>query len=155
MDIVTLFDAMQTLNADDAFKPRLTLEQWRAIQPYLARQEFRAGDLIIREGDRDRTMYFLERGTLQVFTSTPKAVGGRLSLLRAGAVVGEVGLFSDQPRMANVEAMTPCALWALRGPRYDELAARSPVLALEIARAVAALMGHRMRVNIERGNAVS
>jgi CRP/FNR family transcriptional regulator, cyclic AMP receptor protein len=75
--------------------------------------------------------------------------------LRAGAVVGEAGLFSDQPRMANVEAMTACALWALRGVRYDELAVRSPVLALEVARAVAALMGQRMRANIERGNAIS
>jgi CRP/FNR family transcriptional regulator, cyclic AMP receptor protein len=155
MDIVTLFDAMQTLNADDAFKPRLTLEQWRAIQPFLVRQEFRAGELIIREGERDRTMYFLERGTLQVFTSPPKPGAGRLSILRAGAVVGEAGLFSDQPRMANVEAMTACAVWALRGVRYDELAVRSPVLALEVARAVAALMGQRMRANIERGNAIS
>ncbi len=155
MDIVTLFDAMQSLNADDAFKPRLTLDQWRAIQPFLARQETRAGELLMREGERDRTMYFLERGTLQVFTSTPKPGAGRLSILRAGSVVGEAALFSDQPRMANVEAMTPCAVWAMRGTRFDELAARSPTVALELARAVAAVMGQRMRANIERGNAIS
>jgi CRP/FNR family transcriptional regulator, cyclic AMP receptor protein len=155
MDIVTLFDAMQSLNADDAFKPRLTLDQWRGIQPFLARQECRAGELLMREGEHDRTMYFLERGTLQVFTSTPKPGGGRLSILRAGSVVGEAALFSDQPRMANVEAMTPCAVWAMRGTRFDELAARSPTVALELARAVAAVMGQRMRANIERGNAIS
>jgi CRP/FNR family transcriptional regulator, cyclic AMP receptor protein len=155
MDIAILFDAMQSLNADDAFKPRLTLDQWRTIQPFLVRQDVRAGELLVREGERDRTMYFLERGTLQVFTNTPKPGAGRLSILRAGSVVGEAGLFSDQPRMANVEAMTQCAVWAMRGPRFDELAARSPSLALEIARAVAAVMGQRMRANIERGNAIS
>lgn len=155
MDIATLFDAMQSLNADDAFKPRLTLDQWRAIQPFLVRQDVRAGELLMREGERDRTMFFLERGTLQVFTSAPKPGAGRLSILRAGSVVGEAALFSDQPRMANVEAMTQSAVWAMRGPRFDELAARSPTIAFEIARAVAAVMGQRMRANIERGNAIS
>jgi CRP-like cAMP-binding protein len=78
-----------------------------------------------------------------------------LSILRAGSVVGEAGLFSDQPRMANVEAMGPCVVWALRGPRYEELAARNPALMLEVVRAAAALMGVRMRANIELGQAVS
>jgi CRP/FNR family transcriptional regulator, cyclic AMP receptor protein len=99
-------------------------------------------------------MYLLESGTLQVFVQPPKA-GTKLSILRAGAVVGEAGLFSDQPRMANVEAMGACVVWALRGPRYEELAARNPTLTLELVRAAAALMGVRMRANIEAGNAVS
>jgi CRP-like cAMP-binding protein len=70
-------------------------------------------------------------------------------------VVGEAGLFSDQPRMANVEAMTACVVWALRGPRLEELSARNPALALELVRAAAAVMGVRMRANIEHGQAVS
>ena len=37
----------------------------------------------------------------------------------AGSVVGEPGLFNDGPRMANVEAMTACEVWALRGPRLE------------------------------------
>ena len=42
--------------------------------------------------------------------------------------------------MANVEAMTPCVVWALRGPRMEELAQRSPALALELLRAAGAVM---------------
>jgi hypothetical protein len=57
--------------------------------------------------------------------------------------------------MANVEAMGPSVVWALRGPRYEELAARNPALTLELVRAAAALMGVRMRANIELGQAVS
>lgn len=155
MDIATLFEAMQSLNAEDAFNARLTLDQWRGIQPFLVRAEYRAGDLLIRQGEVERTMYFLERGTLQVFTNSRVPDGGRLSILRTGSVVGEVGLFSDQPRMANVEAMTPCAVWILRGARFDELAARNPSVALELARSIAAVMGRRMRANIERGQAMS
>ena len=155
MDIQELFDAVHSLNADDAFKPRLSLEQWRLLQPYLTRHATRAGDLLVKQGDHDRTMYLLESGTLQVFVSQAKPGVSRLSILRAGSVVGEAGLFSDQPRMANVEAMTACVVWALRGPRLEELSARNPALALELVRAAAAVMGVRMRANIEHGQAVS
>ena len=155
MDIQELFDAVHSLNAPDAFKPRLSPEQWRAFQTFLTRHEIRAGDLLVKQGDHDRTMYLLERGTLQVFVSNPKPGVTRLSILRAGSVVGEAGLFSDQPRMANVEAMAPCVVWALRGPRLEELTVRNPPLALELVRAAAAVMGVRMRANIEHGQAVS
>jgi CRP-like cAMP-binding protein len=52
--------------------------------------------------------------------------------------------------MANVEAMTPCAVWALRGPRLEELAQRSPALALELLRAAGGVMATRMRANLQR-----
>jgi CRP-like cAMP-binding protein len=155
MDITELVDAIHSLNGSDAFKPRLTLEQWRLLQPFLTRHEIRAGDLLVKQGDHDRTMYLLERGTLQVFVSNAKPGESRLSILRAGSVVGEAGLFSDQPRMANVEAMTACVVWALRGPRLEELAARNAGLTLELVRAAASVMGVRMRANIEYGIAVS
>jgi CRP-like cAMP-binding protein len=155
MDIQSLYDAVHSLNAADAFKPRLPLEQWSTLQAYLTRHEVRAGDLLLTQGEHDRTLYLLESGSLQVFVTQPKPASSRLSILRAGSVVGEAGLFSDQPRMANVEAMTPCVVWALRGPRYEELASRHPALALELVRAAAAVMGVRMRSNIELGRAVS
>ena len=155
MEIQELYEAVHTLNAPDAFKPRYSPEQWRAFQTYLTRHEVRAGDLLVKQGDHDRTMYLLQSGTLQVFVSQAKPGASRLSILRAGSVVGEAGLFSDQPRMANVEAMTTSIVWALRGPRLEELIARNPPLALELVRAAAAVMGVRMRANIEQGQAVS
>jgi CRP/FNR family cyclic AMP-dependent transcriptional regulator len=46
--------------------------------------------------------------------------------------------------------MTPCAVWALRGPRLEELAQRSPALALELLRAAGGVMATRMRANLQR-----
>lgn len=154
MDIQNLYNAVTTLNANDAFKPRLSLEQWRLLAPYLSRHEVRAGDLLIKQETRERTMYLLESGSLQVFvTGNPGRL--RLSILRPGSVAGEAGLFSDQPRMANVEAMTACVVWALSGLRLEELAVRNAALTLELVRAAAAVMGVRMRANIELGQANS
>ena len=148
MDINDLVTAIQSLNADDAFRARLNLDQWRNIAPYLTRHDIRAGDLLIKQGDTDRSMYFLAQGTLQVFVTGGPPGSKRIAILRAGSVVGEPGIFSDGPRMANVEAMTPCDVWALRGPRLEELAQRTPALALELLRAAGAVMAMRMRANM-------
>ncbi len=150
MEIDELVQAVQTLNAEDAFRARLSLEQWRTVAPYLARHEIRAGDLLIKQGDADRSMYFLGQGSMQIFVIGGPPGSNRVAILRAGAVVGEPGLFGDSPRMANVEAMTPCVVWALRGPRMEELAQRSPALALELLRAAGAVMAVRMRANLAR-----
>ena len=78
---------------------------------------------------------------MQIFVTGGPPGSNKVAILRAGAVVGEPGLFGDTPRMANVEAMTPCVVWALRGPRMEELAQRSPALALELLRAAGARDG--------------
>ena len=150
MDLNELVQAIQTLNAEDAFRARLSLDQWRTIAPYLTRHDIRAGDLLIKQGDADRTMYFLAQGSLQVFISGGPPGSSRIAILRAGSVVGEPGLFGDSARMANVEAMTPCIVYALRGPRLEELAQRSPALALELLRSAGAVMAARMRANLAK-----
>jgi CRP/FNR family cyclic AMP-dependent transcriptional regulator len=150
MELTDLVQAIQTLNADDAFRARLTLDQWRSIATYLTKHEVRAGDLLIKQGDTDRSLYFLGTGTLQVFVTGGPPGSSRIAILRSGSVVGEPGLFGDGLRMANVEAMTPCTVWALRGPRLEELSQRSPALALELLRAAGGVMATRMRANLTR-----
>ena len=155
MEIRELVQAIQSLNSDDAFRVRLTADQWRMVAPYLSRHDIRAGDLLIQQGDRERTMYIVEHGSLQVFVTGGPPTTHKIAILRPGSVVGEPGLFSDGPRMANVEAMTPCVVWALRGPRLDELSQRLPALALEVMRAAGAVMAARMRANLAKQTPMS
>ncbi len=155
MELSELVQAIQSLNAEDAFRPRLTLDQWRVIGPYLTRHEVRSGDMLVKQGDTDRTMYLLGQGSLQVFMTGGPPGSSRIAILRPGSVVGEPGLFIDAPRTANVEAMTPCIVWALRGPRLEELAQRSPALALELVRAAGGVMAIRMRANMVKQTPVS
>ncbi len=150
MDFEALVQAIQTLNAEDAFRPRLSPDQWRQVAPFFTRHEIRAGDLLIKQGELDRAMYLLGQGSMQVFATGGPPGSNRIAILRAGAIIGEPGLFGDGPRMANVEAVTPCTVWALRGPRLEELAQRLPALALELVRAAAGVMAIRMRANLAK-----
>ncbi len=149
-----LKDTVQTLNADDALRLRFSRDDWRLFEAYLQPFQLRAGDVLIRHLDMDRSLYLLESGTLQVYVPVSAAsAGGRrpVAILRPGAVVGEPSLFGDTPRMAQVEAMSPATVWALTRPRFEELAAVKPELALELLRAAGAVMAQRMRANLERG----
>lgn len=150
MQIDDLVQAMQTINAADAFNARLNIEQWRSVAPYLSRHELRIGDVLIKQGEADRTMYLLAQGTLQVIATGAAPGSSRIAILRSGSVVGEQGLFSDMARMASVEAMTACVVFALRGARFEELAQRLPNLAFELLRAAGGVMAIRMRENLTR-----
>ena len=110
MDITTLVQAVQTLNASDAFKAGLSAQHWQTLATYLARRALHAGELLIRQGDVGRSAYFLEQGNLQVFASGGVAGRNRITILRPGSLVGEPGLFAEIAHGANVEAMTPCVV---------------------------------------------
>ncbi|PPE68839.1 cyclic nucleotide-binding domain-containing protein [Caldimonas thermodepolymerans] len=150
MDFSEVVQAIQSLNTEDALRARLDMQQWRTVAQYLTRHEMRMGDMIIRQGDRDRALYFLEQGTLQVYMTGGPPGSSKVAILRPGSVIGEPSLFADGPRMANVEAMTSGAVWALRLPRFEEMALRVPAVALELLRAAGAVMAARMRANLAR-----
>lgn len=150
MDAGELILAIQTLNTEDAFRPRLDAAQWRLFTQYLTRHELKSGQSLVTQGERDRTVYILGQGSLQVHVSGGEPGASRIGILRPGAICGEPGLFADTPRMAHVEAMTNCVVFALRLPRFEEMAARTPALALEVLRAAGAVMVQRARINLTR-----
>jgi hypothetical protein len=155
MDITRLVQAVQTLNAPDAFKAGFGAAQWYVLGPYLTRHTLRARELLMRQGDDGRCAFFVEHGTLQVYTGGPARPAPRAVILRAGALVGEPGLFGDTPRSANVEAMTDCVVWALPATRLEELCARSPGVALGVLRAAGAVMAVRAQANFAQPMAVA
>lgn len=146
MDFEELVRAVQSLNAEDAFRARLDVQQWRTLSSYLTHHEVPRGTELIREGEVDRSVYFLAQGSLQLFRRDVAPGAPRVVMLRPGSVVGESGLFSGAPHTASVEAMTGAHIWALRLPRFEELCSRMPTLALEVLRGVGGVMSARTRM---------
>jgi CRP-like cAMP-binding protein len=154
-NVANLVQAIHTLNAYDAFRPRFSPENWRVVGSYLIRRDMKGGDVLIYQGDSDRTMYLLESGTLQVYVRGTATSAAKIALLRAGAIVGEPALFGETMRMAQVDAIAPSVVWALSRTRLDEMLASQPELAYEILRASGAVMAERMRGTLERGTPVA
>ena len=62
---------------------------------------FKAGDVIIREGEEGDTAYFIVSGSVEVLIG----VGRRVGALGAGEVFGEMCLIEPGPRSATVRVL--------------------------------------------------
>ena len=125
------------------------------FEAFLTRHEVRGSDLLVKQGDHDRTMYLLESGTLQVLRAAAEDRPAAVDPARRARSSARPACSATSRAWPMSRPWVNCVVWALRGPRYEELAARNPALTLEVVRAAAALMGVRMRANIENGQAVS
>jgi CRP/FNR family transcriptional regulator, cyclic AMP receptor protein len=151
MNIEPLIAAVEGLVADDAFRPQLSLAHWQTLARRMRRFELEPGQVLIPQGDTQRTAYLLEQGDLEVFVTGGTPGSHRIAVLRPGSLVGEPALFQPVLRMANVEAMTPCVVWRLTEEQAREFARAEPAIALELLRAAGAVMAARMRANLLRG----
>jgi len=142
-------DAVAQNTSDDAFAPALQPAQWEMLGSYLQFVELPAGQTLIGEGAQDRTLYFIEAGSLSVHRLSSSGQV-QLALVNAGSVVGEGAFFSRLPRTATVTAATACRLWRLTPLRFGEMANRQPSVALELSLALGLIMARRLRHKVRR-----
>ena len=127
----------------DALPLALTSTEWAPLGGYLQPFALDQDQMLIEQGAMDRTLYFVESGTLSVHRQDEQ---GRMSLalVGPGSVVGEGAFFSSLPRKASAVGSSPCKLWSLTVARFVELARRQPALALRVALALAEVLARRV-----------
>lgn len=142
-DVQGLIHATAYNESLDAFHPALSSKQWELFGTYLQPFAVSQGQVVIQQNASDRTIYFVESGSLTVHFEDDK---GRLRIaaVEAGSAVGEGAFFTRQPRSATVQAATACKLWSLNPIRFTELSNRQPQMAVEIAMALGALVSRRL-----------
>ena len=143
VDLTGLIEAISQTTADDGMNNVLSREQWGLLSSYLQPVNLPAGQVLFAQGTNDRTLYLVESGSLSV-NSENENQRLRLAIVGAGSVVGEGAFFSHRPRSATVQASAPSKLWSLTALRFSELANRQPVVALQLAMAVGAVLAKRL-----------
>lgn len=143
-DMQGLISAITQATAEDSLGGgMLAPAQWEVLAPYLQPSVLAASQVLFGQGTNDRTLYFVESGSLSVHYEDEKA-RLRLALVAAGSVVGEGAFFSHRPRSATVQAAAPCKLWGLSALRFTELSNRQPAIALGISMAAGAVLAKRL-----------
>ena len=142
-DIHALARAISQNHSTDVFSPMFTRVQWDLLGNYLQPFAVNAGQTLIEQNANDRTVYFIEEGTLTVHYEDDK---GRLRLASVGpgSAVGEGAFFSRAPRNATVQAGSAGKIWSLTPIRFTELSNRQPGVALELAMALGGLVSRRL-----------
>jgi CRP/FNR family transcriptional regulator, cyclic AMP receptor protein len=141
-DMSALIAACRKNRGHDA--SRLTPDTWRALSEALVLEVNNDRTCVIREGENDGSLYFLESGLLRVFC-TDDRTRLQLAVIVPGSVVGEGGFFAPSTtRTASVEAIEPSVVWRLSPERFEALALRHPEAALDIALYAGGVMRGRM-----------
>lgn len=142
-DIAGLKQAIAHCNASDALRCQFNQPHWDILASYMQPFALNSGQVLMEQGALDRTLYFIESGTLSVHYEDEKA-RVRMALVGPGTVLGEGAFFSHQARSATVQASTPCKLWCLTPMRFLELANRHSAVALELTLAMGGVMAKRL-----------
>ena len=107
---------------------RLPAPVLQALLEKLQPVEFRAGQLIIREGEPAGPMYIIHAGRVRVFTLRDGQPENR-AFRREGDFFGELSMLRGTPRTASVIAASACSLLALPPEAVPELNQRYPEFA--------------------------
>ncbi|WP_038202423.1 Crp/Fnr family transcriptional regulator [Xenophilus azovorans] len=141
--IQDLCQAIAQNTSDDAFAPALQPAQWEVLGSYLQSFELAPTQTLIDEGAHDRSLFFVESGSLSVHRLSSKGEV-QIAIVNAGSVVGEGSFFSRQPRSASVTAAGACRMWRLTPLRFSEMGNRQPGIALELAMALGLVLSRRL-----------
>ena len=127
----------------------LTAPELQAVLPLLQRRHYASGEVILRWGEVGDCLYIVESGLVTV--SIPERGEQRaLAQLGPGQIFGEMAILTGQPRSAEVRAAVPTVVLVLSVSAFFQVAGRSPMMLLNIARVLAARLGHMSRTTTQR-----
>jgi CRP-like cAMP-binding protein len=121
------------------FLPDMDEEGWERLISYMQARRFGRGQTIIAEGARDRSLYVVADGVIELSGRGPDVE------LHAGTVLGETSFFDGRPHDHAVRALTDVDLMMLSPEAFEVLAAREPALARAVLLDLGRLLALRLR----------
>ena len=94
-------------------------------------QRFPAGSVIFKEGDLGSEMFIIQNGQVRV----SRVIGEQereLAVLEKGDFFGEMGLLTNEPRIARVEAVTHGRLLEVYRSTFRVLIENEPIMLRQI-----------------------
>jgi CRP/FNR family transcriptional regulator, cyclic AMP receptor protein len=121
-------------------------EDWRELFRFTSIRRIKAGDMLIRRGDPDRTLYFVLSGELEVVAHSSDGMSmGPLTRIGAGSVLGEQSFFDASPRSASVWATDDCDVAAMTPEQYAAFEVASPARARDLIFSLGRVLAIRLR----------
>ena len=119
----------------------LSQSQLKELTKWAGVLSFEAGETIVERGDRGNGLYLILEGSAEV-----RRKGRRLARLGTGQFFGEMSLFDNLPRSADVIALAPSKMAVLQKWEFWGFAASQPGVVLSILEE----MSHRLRAVDEK-----
>jgi CRP-like cAMP-binding protein len=99
-------------------------------------REFRAGDVLFREGDRGEEMYVIQTGIVQI-TKLVGNVQRPLATLGRGEFVGEMAILNDKPRTATATVLEEAKCLLIDAATLEQMISNNSEIALRLVKKLA------------------
>ena len=99
-------------------------------------REFRAGDVLFKEGDTGDVMYVVQSGLVQVL----KRVGDEerpLATLGRGEFLGEMAILNGKPRTATAVVLEDARMLVIDGKTLEAMITKNPEIAMRLIKKLA------------------
>jgi sulfate permease, SulP family len=113
------------------------------LAEYCKRLEVQVGDVIARQGEPATSMHLILEGRVGIIVELPEGRTARVRSLGGHTTVGEMGLITQSPRSATIQAETASVLYVLDADAFERIKRERPALSQ-------ALLGYVIKVLTER-----
>lgn len=118
--------------------------QLKSVSDILFERNYDVGELIFEEGQPGAALFLIVQGQVSVEVYREKYTA-KLATLEKGAFFGEMALLDETPRSASARALEPTRCLALYRNDLKRLIETDPETTCHIYRALARIVGDRLR----------
>jgi CRP-like cAMP-binding protein len=137
--------------SDTLMLPDWRIDDWRKLLAGTTVRPFRTSDVVIQRGAQERVLYFIASGMLEVGVTTFDGVSVcQLARIGPVSIIGEQSFFDNQPRSANVWALTDGTLLRWEYEQFKRFGTQEPHLARDVIFAVGRVLSTRLRMTTIR-----
>jgi NTE family protein len=108
------------------------------LRPHVQWTEVAAGEALMRQGEPGDCAYLSVGGRLRVYMNDDDGSPRPVRELGRGELIGEMSLFTGEPRSATVMAIRDSVLARLDKPHFEQLLARNPRASIAVTRQIIA-----------------
>ena len=124
---LNLNDEEQSLGLHDVLG-RIAYEEAdvKLLSEFFAVEDRKAGEYLFKEGDSGESLYFVGSGTVVVVLKVPGQAERILRKYKAGAILGEMAIYTGENRTASVRIESDACLFRLDKEKLEEMSRRFP-----------------------------
>jgi SulP family sulfate permease len=108
------------------------------------RLEVNEGDVIAWQGEPATSMHFILEGRIGIIVDVGEGRTMRVRSLGRHTTIGEMGLITQRPRSATIQAETPSVLYELTAEAYEKLRLEQPALSQALLGYIVSIMAERL-----------
>jgi len=141
----SLLDEIEELIGHAPFFEDLSHEDVGILCSYLKAYKVRPGQEIIREGDQDDFMFLVVSGSVNIVKIDSHGDLRPMSIVRAGATLGEMSMIDGEPRFASCVAIDTTVIAILHRDDMVKIILDHTTIGAKVLIKLVTMLSHRLR----------